>query len=68
MIYDKLKLPEATAKGYAECPVGCVCDGSFLWVHPQRRRARVQWHDGINVTGALQCSGSQYLYYEGIEL
>lgn len=66
--YDAIRLPVATRQGYAECPAGCVFDGSFLWCKPQRRRARVQRHGGIHVCGTLQCGGGPYYVYEGLEL
>lgn len=57
----KLKVPQATDKGYIECPLG----GVFDWAYPtsKLRRGRVQ--DGGNVTPTITCSPEIY-YFEAV--
>ena len=57
-----LRIPQATEKGYAECPVGGVFD--LAYPNSKTRRARVI--GGGYIAQAITCSPELY-YYEGTE-
>ena len=57
-----LKIPQATSKGYIECPVG----GVFDWAYPnsKNRRGRVQ---GVGMIAPTLTCTSVLLLFEGYE-
>ena len=57
----KLKIPQATAQGYAECEVGGVFDGSYP--NSTTRRGRVQ--EGGKISPALTSGGEPLNRWEG---
>lgn len=60
-IVDSLKGPQATARGYAECEVGGVFDGSYP--NSTTRRGRVQ--EGGKISPTLTAEGEALNRYEG---
>jgi DNA (cytosine-5)-methyltransferase 1 len=56
-----LKVPQATARGYAECEVGGVFDGSYP--NSTTRRGRVQ--EGGKISPTLTAEGEALNRYEG---
>ena len=60
-----LKIPQATKKGYIECPVG----GVFDWSYPtsKLRRGRVQGGGTISPTLLASNCGTSILVYEDIK-
>ena len=58
---EKLKVPQATAQGYAECEVGGVFDGSYP--NSTTRRGRVQ--EGGKISPTLTAEGEALNRYEG---
>lgn len=58
---DKLRIPQATAQGYAECEVGGVFDGSYP--NSTTRRGRVQ--EGGKISPTLTAEGEALNRYEG---
>lgn len=58
-----LKIPQATKKGYIECPVG----GVFDWSYPtsKLRRGRVQGGGRISPALLANSCGTNLLVYEG---
>lgn len=58
---EKLKVPQPTAQGYAECEVGGVFDGSYP--KSTTRRGRVQ--EGGNIAPTLTAEGERLNRYEG---
>ena len=58
---EKLKIKQATAKGYIEVPVGGVFDGSYLT--SKTRRGRVQ--DGGRLCPTLTAGEPEIYIYEG---
>lgn len=61
----KLKVPQATKKGFIECPIG----GVFDWSYPtsKLRRGRVQGDGTISPTLLANSCGTNILVYEGFE-
>lgn len=58
----KLRIPQATSKGYVEVPVGGVFDGSYLT--SKTRRGRVQ---GGGMLCPTLCAGESEIYvFEGV--
>lgn len=57
-----LKIPQATKKGYIECPIG----GCFDWSYPtsKLRRGRVQV--GGNVCPTLMAGEPEIYVFEGV--
>lgn len=59
---EKLKIRQATSKGYVEVPVGGVFDGSY--VSSKTRRGRIQGGGAICPT---LCAGEPEIYvFEGV--
>lgn len=61
IVDSPLKVPQATAQGYAECEVGGVFDGSYP--NSTTRRGRVQ--DGGKISPALTSGGEPLNRWEG---
>lgn len=60
-----LKVPQATAKGFALVPLGGVFDSSYP--ESRTRRGRVQWKDGEIVAPTVTaCSAECLLLVESI--
>lgn len=59
---EKLRIPQATKRGYVECPVG----GCFDWSYPgsPTRRGRIQ--DGGMVCPTLCACEPEIYVYEGV--
>jgi DNA (cytosine-5)-methyltransferase 1 len=57
----KLKVPQATAQGYAECELGGIFDASYI--NSATRRGRVQ--DGGKISPALTSEGEPLNRWEG---
>lgn len=59
---EKLRIPQATSKGYIECPVG----GCFDWSFPtsKLRRGRVQ--GGGNICPTLMAGEPEIYVFEGV--
>ena len=57
----KLKVPQATAQGYAECELGGIFDASYI--NSTTRRGRVQ--DGGKISPALTSEGEPLNRWEG---
>lgn len=58
----KIKIPQATSKGYIECPEGGCFDGSFKT--SKLRRGRVQ--GGGMICPTLQAADPQIYIFEGV--
>lgn len=58
---NKLRIPQATVQGYAECEVGGVFDGSYP--NSTTRRGRVQ--EGGKISPTLTAEGEALNRYEG---
>ena len=58
---DTLKIPEATERGYAECPIGGCFDGAYP--KSKTRRGRVQ--DGGQLCPTLMAKSSEIYVFEG---
>lgn len=61
IVDSPLKVPQATAQGYAECEVGGVFDGSYP--NSTTRRGRVQ--EGGKISPTLTAEGEALNRYEG---
>lgn len=59
-----IKIRQATAQGYIECPPGGGFDAAYL--NSKLRRGRVQQNG--DVVGAITASGDEHCVYEGAEV
>lgn len=61
IVEEKLKVPQATAQGYAECELGGIFDASYP--NSTTRRGRVQ--DGGKISPAITAEGEPLNRWEG---
>ena len=64
LLQEPIKIRQATAQGYAECPAGGGFDAAYP--NSQLRRGRVQ--DNGDVVGAITANADGHCVYEGAEM
>lgn len=64
LVAEPIKIRQATAQGYIECPVG----GGFDAVYPNSRLRRGRVQDNGDVIGAITAQGDAHCVYEGAEV
>ena len=64
MLPEPIKIRQATAQGYIECPPGGGFDAAYP--NSKLRRGRVQ--DNGDVVGAITASGDEHCVYEGVSI
>lgn len=64
LVAESIKIRQATAQGYIECPVG----GGFDAAYPNSRLRRGRVQDNGDVVGAITAQGDAHCVYEGAEL
>lgn len=64
LLAEPIRIKQATAQGYVECPIGGVFDASYPTT--KTRRGRVQ--DNGEIVGAITSSADGHCLYEGAEV
>lgn len=64
LLQEPIKIRQATAQGYIECPVGGGFDAAYP--NSKLRRGRVQQNG--DVVGAITASGDEHCVYEGVSI
>ncbi|MDE7081805.1 MAG: DNA cytosine methyltransferase [Muribaculaceae bacterium] len=64
LLQEPIKIRQATAQGYAECPAG----GGFDAAYPSSKLRRGRVQDNGDVVGAITASADGHCVYEGAEM
>lgn len=64
LVAEPIKIRQATAQGYIECPVG----GGFDAAYPSSKLRRGRVQDNGDVIGAITAQGDAHCVYEGAEV